>query len=47
MSQQFYLKEERLLQAFKAFDKDNDGKISATELKSILGGNTQLALQSI
>jgi EF-hand domain pair len=46
MSQQFYLKEERLLQAFKAFDKDNDGKISADELKNILGGKPSIHINS-
>lgn len=31
------LKEEKLLQAFKMFDLDGSGKISAEELKQILG----------
>lgn len=31
------LKEEKLLQAFKMFDVDGSGKISADELKQILG----------
>ncbi|EGR32043.1 protein kinase domain protein, partial [Ichthyophthirius multifiliis] len=32
-----YLKEERLLQAFKMFDQDGSGKISKQELKNVLG----------
>lgn len=31
------LKEERLAEAFKAFDKDGSGKISVSEIHAILG----------
>jgi Ca2+-binding EF-hand superfamily protein len=31
------LKKERLAEAFKHFDKDGDGKISAKEIKKVLG----------
>lgn len=33
------LKEERLAEAFKAFDKDGSGKISAGEIYAVLGIN--------
>ena len=33
------LKEEKLYMAFKMFDIDGSGKISADELKQILGSN--------
>lgn len=33
------LKEERLAEAFKAFDKDGSGKISASEIYAVLGIN--------
>jgi Ca2+-binding EF-hand superfamily protein len=32
------LKEEKLRQAFKTFDIDGSGKISAAEIKKVLGG---------
>jgi len=32
-----YLREDKLLDAFKVFDKDRNGKITAEELKDILG----------
>lgn len=37
MNQSMYLKEEKLYQAFKMFDKNNDGFISAEEIKAVLG----------
>jgi calcium-dependent protein kinase len=37
MNQSIYLKEEKLYQAFKMFDKNNDGFISADEIKGVLG----------
>ena len=37
MNQSVYLKEEKLYQAFKMFDKNNDGFISAEEIKAVLG----------
>jgi len=36
IDQKLYLKEERLYEAFRAFDKDGSGKISIDEIKSIL-----------
>lgn len=37
MNQSMYLKEEKLYQAFKMFDKNNDGFISPEEVKNVLG----------
>jgi calcium-dependent protein kinase len=37
MEKNLYLKEEKLYLAFKMFDKDGNGKISAEELKDVLG----------
>ena len=37
MNQSIYLKEEKLFQAFKMFDKNNDGFITADEIKAVLG----------
>lgn len=37
MEKTLYLKEEKLYMAFKMFDKDDDGKITASELKEVLG----------
>ena len=37
MHKSVYLKEEKLYQAFKMFDKNNDGFISADEIKAVLG----------
>lgn len=39
MNQSIYLKEEKLFQAFKMFDKNNDGFISAEEIKNVLGND--------
>ena len=36
MDQKIYLKEEKLYEAFKTFDKDGSGKISTDEVKQIL-----------
>ncbi len=41
IDQKIYLKEERLYEAFKAFDKDNSGKISSEEIKTVLHTNDQ------
>ena len=37
MERSVYLREEKLWAAFKMFDKDGNGKISAAELKEVLG----------
>jgi len=42
MERNLYLKEEKLWSCFKMFDKDGSGKISAAELKDVLGAMTQL-----
>jgi calcium-dependent protein kinase len=39
MERSVYMKEEKLFNAFKMFDVDGSGKISAEELKQILGSN--------
>jgi len=39
MDKSVYLKEEKLLAAFKSFDLDGSGKISLDELKKIIGNN--------
>ena len=36
LTKQQYIKDERLLEAFSAFDKDNDGKISKEEIMDVL-----------
>ena len=36
MDHKLYMKEEKLYEAFKAFDKDGSGKISTEEVKQIL-----------
>lgn len=36
-----YLKEERLYEAFRVFDKDNSGKISSDEIKKVLHSETK------
>jgi Ca2+-binding protein (EF-Hand superfamily) len=42
MEKTLYLKEEKLYLAFKMFDKDGNGKISADELKEVLGSKDKL-----
>ena len=42
MNQSVYLKEEKLYQAFKMFDKNNDGFISPEEIKAVLGSRVVL-----
>lgn len=37
MSQKMYLKEEKIYQAFKLFDKNGDGFITPDEIKEVLG----------
>ena len=37
MEKNLYMKEEKLFMAFKMFDLDGSGKISANELKQVLG----------
>ena len=37
MEKNIYMKEEKLYMAFKMFDLDGSGKISANELKQVLG----------
>lgn len=39
MERSVYLKEEKLWSAFRLFDKDGNGKISATELRDVLGAD--------
>lgn len=39
MEKSLYLKEERLYTAFKLFDKDGSGTITAKELKDVLGSS--------
>lgn len=39
MSQNMYLKEEKICQAFKMFDKSGDGKITPQEVKNVLGND--------
>lgn len=41
MERSVYLKEEKLWSAFKMFDKDGNGKISAIELRDVLGADDQ------
>ena len=42
-----YLKEERLYEAFRIFDKDGSGKISADEIKKVLKTEVKEDLDSI
>ncbi len=37
MEKSLYMKEEKLFNAFRMFDQDGSGKISAAELKQVLG----------
>jgi calcium-dependent protein kinase len=39
IDQKIYLKEEKLYEAFKSFDKDGSGKISINEIKTVLGSS--------
>lgn len=39
MERNVYMKEEKLHQAFKMFDLDGNGRISKSELKSVLASN--------
>ena len=39
MEKQTYLKEEKLYSAFKLFDSNEDGSITADELKQVLGSD--------
>ena len=39
MNQNIYLREEKLYQAFKMFDKNNDGVITPDEIKAVLGSD--------
>jgi len=39
MSQSMYLKEEKIYQAFKMFDKDGNGRITPEEIKAVLGND--------
>lgn len=39
MSQNMYLKEEKIYQAFKMFDKDGNGRITPSEIKGVLGND--------
>ena len=41
MEKNLYLREEKLYLAFKMFDKDDNGKITAQELKEVLGSTYQ------
>lgn len=36
--------DKRLEQAFKMFDKDNDGMISAKEIKNVLGKDAEISI---
>jgi calcium-dependent protein kinase len=40
LDKSIYLQEQRLVEAFRIFDKDGSGKISADELRDVLGSNT-------
>ena len=41
MQKKFYLKEERLYEAFSAFDKDGCGKITKEELMEVLNAEPE------
>jgi calcium-dependent protein kinase len=45
MERSLYMKEEKLMMAFKMFDLDGDGKISQEELKTVLGGDSTYSSQ--
>jgi calcium-dependent protein kinase len=42
MEKNIYLKEEKLYAAFKLFDKNNDGVITADELEEVLGSDNDI-----
>lgn len=45
MERNLYLKEEKLYAAFKLFDKDGNGTISASELKEVLGSKNKILMK--
>jgi calcium-dependent protein kinase len=47
MDQKVYLKEERLYEAFKAFDKDGSGKISSVEIKNVIQADDQSKIEEL
>lgn len=47
MNQQNMMSNEKLMQAFKMFDKDGSGTISADEIRGVLGSGGQLSQNSI
>lgn len=44
MEKRTYLQEEKLYSAFKLFDKEEDGLITAQELKDVLGSKSSKIL---
>ncbi len=42
MNERKNISEEKLMSAFKVFDKDGDGTISHSEIKEVLSANGQL-----
>lgn len=47
IDQKVYLKEERLYEAFKAFDKDGSGKISTDEIKNVMDVGEQAKIEEL
>jgi calcium-dependent protein kinase len=47
IDQKLYLKEERLYEAFRAFDKDGSGKISTDEVKSVMKGEDTTKIEEL
>lgn len=47
MNEKTILTNEKLLAAFKMFDKDNSGSISAEEIKAALGFGQNLSIESV
>ena len=43
MNEKNMMSNEKLMQAFKMFDKDDSGTISADEIKAVLGSDTSLS----
>ena len=43
MNEKKNISEEKLVSAFKIFDKDNSGTISPEEIREVLGGAAQLS----